>query len=576
MPQPSRPTAARQALLRLLDHPELPSLLPSLPAPALARLYDTVGLHDAGRLMVATPLPLLARALDEALWPADGGPPDPDVLIDWIAVWLEEGDEFAASALGALDEDLLALCLDPLLRVEDSHVTAFSRLSEEGELDPDHYDDVLDDGPSVATYDRFRMVPLEEDAWDVIDRAFTALWTHDPERLTTLLERLARTEYRSESDVESKRHRALDLTAAREAQRERAGYVGHDAARGFLALASAMSLEELLSMDGYDPETARQLGERRRGGAADPSPGGQVADQFAAGGRSHGDSQAGGRSHGGSHAGGRSPGEHDAWALLAAAGIALEPTPAPRLTGPRTPTPLTLTNELQRLAGQEPGAFDRCGAELAYLANVLLSVTAADADARELAFATANLGLELITARGLSAGLDRPPGLIRAFLVGWRAQNELPDRVASACATALEAPAVRRRLDGRDWLDGQVQASCVDLRSEVAGGRFDAARNSLAVLSLALNVEVCRAVASLLDRPPRFPCVLEGGEPRAARWIRERADLVTLGAAFARLPEREDGGPVSRARRRAPSSARSRRAATTSPSARGRKRESPE
>src|SRR5690606_35639727 len=98
--------------------------------------------------------------------------------------------------------------------------------------------------------------------------------------------------------------------------------------------------------DGYDPETARQLGERRAAageGVAEIGIG-----EFAAGGRSHR--------------------EREAWALLAAAGIPIEPTPAPRLTGPRTATPLTLTNELQRLAGEEPAAFDRCGAELAYLA----------------------------------------------------------------------------------------------------------------------------------------------------------------------------------------------------------------
>lgn len=564
MPQPTRPTDARQALLRLLDHPELPALLPALPAPAVARLYDAVGLHDAGPLMALTPLPLLVQALDVSLWPADGSRPEPEVLVDWIAVWLEEGDEFTAEALAALDEELLALCLDPLIRVEDSHVTTFSRLSEDRELDPDHYDDVLDDGPCVTEFDRFRLLPLQDDAWEVLERVLVVLWTHQPDRLLRLLERLARTEYHSESDLEAKRLRALDVAAAREAVRERAGFVAHDAGQGFLGLARALPLEQLLAMDDYDPETKRHLG--ARGGGAGAAGGGYrslAGGGIAAGGRSYRDDLAGDEACGA-----------DVWGLLAATGILNEAPASLRLTGPRAPDPLRLTAELQRLADDAPDAFERCAAELAYLANALLASAVAETDARELAFATANLGLELIGAHGLSAGLERPPGLVRAFLVGWRAQTELPARVVEACAAALTAPAVRGRLAARPWLDAQMQASRADLEAEVAAGQFDAARESLALLSLALNVEACRALASVLDRPPRFPAALEPAAGHAARWIRSRNDLVAIGAVLARLPQRD--AALSRARRRAPSSARSRPSATSSPSARGRTRESPE
>src|SRR5690606_11007606 len=137
------------------------------------------------------------------------------------------------------------------------HVTTFSRLSEDRELDPDHYDDVLDDGPCVTEFDRFRLLPLQDDAWEVLERVLVVLWTHQPDRLLRLLERLARTEYHSESDLEAKRLRALDVAAAREAVRERAGFVAHDAGQGFLGLARALPLEQLLAMDDYDPETKR-------------------------------------------------------------------------------------------------------------------------------------------------------------------------------------------------------------------------------------------------------------------------------------------------------------------------------
>jgi hypothetical protein len=48
-------------------------------------------------------------------------------------------------------------------------------------------------------------------------------------------------------------------------------------------------------------------------------------------------------------------------------------------------------------------------------------------------------------------------------------------------------------------------------------------------------VQACRATAHLLGRPPRFPVLLENGEPGAARWIRGRADLAALDALLGSL-----------------------------------------
>jgi hypothetical protein len=64
-----------------------------------------------------------------------------------------------------------------------------------------------------------------------------------------------------------------------------------------------------------------------------------------------------------------------------------------------------------------------------------------------------------------------------------------------------------------------------DLREAVDRSQFDAARESLALLSLACQTDACRAASHLLGRPPRFSALLEGGDRHAARWIRSLADL---------------------------------------------------
>ena len=64
----------RSLLLTLRNDPALPSLLNTLPAAALARLVERVGLNDAGELMELTPARKLLQALDESVWksPAPG------------------------------------------------------------------------------------------------------------------------------------------------------------------------------------------------------------------------------------------------------------------------------------------------------------------------------------------------------------------------------------------------------------------------------------------------------------------------------------------------------------------------
>jgi hypothetical protein len=494
-------------------------------------------MNDAGGLMALTPTALLARALDEAVWRHLGTQTrfDADVFIDWLEVWINEGEAFTAERLLALDEDMLALCFGAVVRVEDSHVTAFVRGPDDaGEaLDPGA-GQALDPGAGTALIDRFLVTAHLEDEWDVIHAALMALWSHGPDRLTALLERLTLDDSRPNEELA---HGVLhqDAAGAREAQQERAGFVPPSAAQAFLALARALSIDELVTMTDYDLETARHLRQidfGKREGQREASATGPATDPEPSAGAAESATDTGAvAAHAGTGSGVAATAAAGLWTLLASAGIVDSPAVG-RLTGPSAGSELVLARRLDRLAAADPSGMARVGTELAYLANVLLAgidfpVTerTREDEARGLAFATANLGLELLEARRLDVALDEPPGLIRTFLVAWRTLSELPHHLVRAFEALFVSPDLTRSLERRRWLEPQMAESLDDLRDAVRTGDFDAAREALALLSLTVDTASCHAAAHLLALPPRFPELLDGGGRDAARWIATADDL---------------------------------------------------
>lgn len=514
-----RTDLTRSAAIRaLLDHPTLAATLRSLPPRALARLYDTVGVRDAGELMAMAPPALLARALDEAVWKeqADRARFDPDVLVDWLEVWLDEGEAFAAERLLALDEAFLALCVGAVVTVRDSTVDGFHRWAyDDGDV-ADPWGAQPHPGDGMAVIERFVVAADREDEWDVVEPALNALWRHAPDTLLRLLERLTADD--SRIDGEAFRPRFLsDAAGARDDRRERAGFVPLAAARAFLGQAHALTVAELVAMSDYDAETARHL--RRLGGnppadvaAADPGP------------------SADGRAQ--SHT---LPA--DVWRLLRAAGVTDDPVPAGLLLGPGSER-LTLRSRLDALAETDPDMLAKAASELAYLANVLLAVdvpatggseSEREVHAREIAFATTSLGMELLEGsyhRTVHPG--RPPGLVPSFLLAWRTLAGLPGRVVQAFEHALAAPDTVRFLGARAWLRTELEAAVRDLAAAVRDDRFETAREAVGVLSLAFHTDTCRALSCLLDVPPRFSGLLEGASKDSSRWIRSIADLEQL------------------------------------------------
>ncbi len=533
MPRRHAPPARLTTARALQDHPALASLLPSLAPRALTRLFAAVGTHDAGALMALTPPELLARALDEAIWDDHGDAPrlDADVFIEWLEVWVNEGDAFTAERLAALDEDTLAVCLGEALDVQDSHATAFCRAPDDGESGPSD-PGLFEPGADTELFGRFLVRAAQEDDWDVLHPALVALWDHEPERLLAMLERLTAGD--SRLDGEAPTPLREDAAAAREHVRERAGFVSAAAARAFLAQSRTLSAEALVSMSEYDLETERHLRRLESTRRIEASP-------------AHASEPDSGEPPGvGSPSGtvvatdrpvpvqgALDPG---LWRLLIDAGVVDADTdpavgrPAGLLAGP-SGSASTLDRHLDALAASAPERLADAAAELAYLANVVAAAVdlplagRREAEARELAAATANLGIELLERHGVHVRPGQPPGLVQAFLLAWHALAELPAHVVQAFEVAMRAPETRRSLARRQWLRGQTAESMNDLSVAVRTGRHEAAREAVGLLSLAFVTDACRATAHLLGDPPRFPGLLEGGDKEAGRWFRSVTDL---------------------------------------------------
>jgi len=109
------PPAPRALLSRILDQPDLVAAVQALPARALGRLIDHVGLEDCGEIVALATTDQLRRIFDDDLWrtrrPGQDESFDADRFTLWLEVMLEAGEDFAAEKLAELPEDLVTLAL---------------------------------------------------------------------------------------------------------------------------------------------------------------------------------------------------------------------------------------------------------------------------------------------------------------------------------------------------------------------------------------------------------------------------------------------------------------------------------
>lgn len=404
-----------QLVARLLDEPELVSVVQALDAPVLRALVEHVGLEDAGEIVALATSDQLARLFDDDLWhsagPGEDERFDPKRFALWLEVLLDVGEAQAVERVAAMDEDLLALGLSSQVLVIDVDALA-TQVSEATDDDYVQLEKTLE-GCLYEELEEFRVIARDAATWDPIVRLLVALDRDHHDLLRRLLERCCAiaAEHIEESGglyevLTSAEMLESDVAFDREQRREREGFVAPSAAAAFLRLARVTPLAELLANDAEDPLTKAHF---RAAATPTGAPAGLVAPDAPA------------------------PRAAKVQAFLgelrAAGVIDAAPPPLRRLVARTSSYRGTLRRAMEGLR-EDPRALGRAFEELAYLVNVLLAAHGGlERGLRAIEVS------EIVTAvceRGLSRLLGRKAvtdarltqvlgerGVVAAFRVGW-------------------------------------------------------------------------------------------------------------------------------------------------------------
>lgn len=364
-------------LARVLEMPELPQQIRSLPPPLLGKLIDRVGLEDAGELVALATTEQLAGIFDEDLWRSERAGADERFdsgrFLRWLEIMLEAGERAVAERLAELPEDLLTLAIHRHLLV-----ISFDDLRAELSAGDDEAAaaEKAFEGCLSEEIDEYQLIWKGGDGFDSVIAALLAL-DRDHHTLTVnLLERCAAlsSEYIADNGglyevLSAEEMLEQDLAAEREDRRAERGYVAPSAAAAFLRLALTRAASETPATE-HDPLTRAYLRQLSRRPLA-------PARQERGGGGEH----------------------HELATLLEASGIAPSPPQLPGAAGgDRQPL---LASAMRELRAEQPEKFAERSEELAYLSNVLVAASAPAAPlpplvAVEHAVACVSLGLTLV------------------------------------------------------------------------------------------------------------------------------------------------------------------------------------
>ena len=534
-----------RSLRSIVDDPALPVVLGHMQPKTLARLVDRIGLNDSAELMALVPAPNLLKALDEAVWksPRPGASPvfDSAEFTNWLRVWNEVGEVFVADRLGAISDEYLGLCLSSVLYVDNGGIHCFSRDTSEFDAtgEANEVAGYADDSGNncYEIYGQYLLRPAFEDDWEAIRAALDALWHHTPDRLLHILGTLAGTESMLNSDG---RRTSLNLDVAFEHERhlERRGYVSPAGAQAFLVYISITTTQDLLMMSAYDNETRRFLaGIENHDTGRHPIE--KVIETEGA------DDELLQTQNEPSGLASTPVSEDQIRALSHLLGneAIVEPKRFQSLPPNKQEQKRAVLAELlNRLEGEDQQAFQQRTRELAYLATVLMAGSSLEGkpftagDARDAALATCALGLEYLRSKRLELRLDKEPGLIRLFSLGWQLLGTLPDRVIDSMKASLVDLETTQRLKNSPWLRNEAQIGIRDLQNAVAQHQFADARDALTFLAIVFDATACREIAPLLDQLPHFAPIIEKSETKShPRWIQSIADLDQVSSLLSKL-----------------------------------------
>ena len=356
---------------RIVSAPALVQAVRELPAPALVRLIDHVGLEDAGELVALAGPDQLREVFDEQLWHGVAGGAeerfDAARFALWLEVMAEAGDAFVARTLSELPVDLLTLAVQRLVIVLDMDAL-FGRLAH----DPAAAESI-ERALGTVTYEEwesFALVPREARSWDAVWNAMLALDRDHHALLRDVLEHCA---FVTEADAAAcggidillDEANALEAQVAddRDERRAARGYVSAPDARAFLSLCrqrdypaardpiTLAHFRRVTSPGDREPAAAQDRGDAGPGAPVQPTP--------------------------------SSAGAPALLELLREAEVLPPNLPvAGFLTTGAGGRPAGFTDLMPALAASDSERHAGMVAELAYLANVLLAVTGRDPGAR--------------------------------------------------------------------------------------------------------------------------------------------------------------------------------------------------
>lgn len=521
-----------QLLARILDEPNLVAAVQSLPAQALGRLVNHVGLEDAGELVALATTSQLRSIFDDDLWRSPG--PGKDETFDadrftlWLEVMLEAGEAFTAARLAELPEDLVTLAFHKQVLVVNIEEMAIAMSGGLGEYAADE-DMALEKALESCLAEElgvYRIISRRHESWDTLFGLLVALDRDHHDFLERLLERLCALDAALIEDNGGLHHVLTaeeslesDVGADREDRRAEQGYVAPSSAAAFLALARTTKPDHLTDV-AQDPITQAYFRQLR-----DSEPHAEVSVPKV-------QEKAGGRAT-------ASP----LLDLLREAEV-LPSVQTSRLleSHPRsTPDTEVFTAALRDLAGSAPGVHALRMRELAYLTNVLVAGCGLAGramrpiEAAPAAVAVCNLGVQhvLINKTERSAALAvKSISADRLFRLGWSILYHDLVMVAAAGADRIVTQAIERSSGVESQALSRAAAA---LRSAVANGKPWVALRGLAPLEERLGQADWTALSALLDACPTLAGRLASNEDGEVTFIASHAQLETARAFVAEL-----------------------------------------
>jgi len=532
-PQALQTGAPRRVLARLLHAPHLAEIVRRLDPKLLNQLVRQCGLEDCGEILALATTEQLTRVFDDDLWASDRAGAEEAFDADRFALWLEVlaelGPEVAARKLAEMDFDFVTAALSRLVLVLDEELAIVQDAAAELGSEWEAFDaDALLEGAlgRSASHELggYTVVARRAASWDALLAVLASLEHDHPRLFARLMRRCARlsTEYIVDNGglydvLTSEQQLVADIAAAREDRREAVGYVTPPQASAFLKLARS---PDGGGSQGGDPVTAgyfRDLAAR----AKEHRPESTLTSDSARA---------------------DDPLEQEVRAFLSGLADAAEPRASiPRLLGAGGDERLRHVRGHLRLQEHDAAAYARCTAELAYLANVLVSGCSFQSrrfrpvEAADAALAVCNLGLE----SGADGG-----SLVGCFRSGWRTlYQEVSLFTARRLADVLSALTCPDTVVERHARD-----TARDLRRHADAGEPWRSREDIDVVAT-LDLPAWAVLVNLIDECPVVPSNFDrpGGKPRLRvatgfDFISERSQVASAREFVASLPAVLDSG----------------------------------